>query len=127
MRPDGDHRARAFQRLRAAICILGFAALVVAVVYQGAFPGGILVIIPVAGVPLLGYVAWVRSPAGSIVAGVALLLITGGTALYVTERMEGGSSTAAVGYLYLLLAGVPVLLVTIIIERVLRARHEPSD
>jgi hypothetical protein len=84
------------------------------------------VVLPLGGVPLLGYLAWVKSPPGSIASGVALVSVTIGTTLFVTARMEAGSSTAGVGYLYLLVVGLPILLVTVLIEMVLRSRPPDS-
>jgi hypothetical protein len=122
-----DHRTRSNQPFRVTVCVLAFAILTGALLYQGLFPGGLVVVVPLGGVPLLGYVAWVRSQPGSIAAGLALILVCGGTALYVTERIEAGSSTAPVGYLYLLVAGLPALLVTLILERLLeKPAQRPS-
>ena len=119
-------RLSRYRRVRVVVCLLDLAILIGALVYQGVFPGGLIVVLPLGGVPLLGYLAWVKSVPGSIVSGLALLGVTIGTALYVTERMETGSSTAAVGWLYLLFVGVPVLLVTVVVETLLGRRTRSS-
>jgi Na+-translocating ferredoxin:NAD+ oxidoreductase RnfA subunit len=117
---------RRYRRLRASICLLGLATLIVAVVYQRAFPGGLIVVLPLGGLPLLGYLAWVRSKAGSIGAGVALLVLFVATALSVTAWLEAGSDTAPLGYLYLSLLGLPILLVTLFVEMLVRNRRPQS-
>lgn len=118
---------RRYRRVRALICLLSLGILIGAVVYQGIFPGGLIVVFLLGGVPLLGYVAWVRSALGSIVGGAALLILVVGSALYVTARIDAGSSTAALGYLSLLFVGVPILLVTLFIEMVVRDRSAHSE
>ncbi|MGH9198019.1 MAG: hypothetical protein ACRD1T_20080 [Acidimicrobiia bacterium] len=118
---------RRYRRVRALICLLSLGILIGAVVYQGIFPGGLIVVLLLGGVPLLGYVAWVRTALGSIVGGAALLILVVGSALYVTARIDAGSSTAALGYLSLLFVGVPILLVTLFIEMVVRGRSPHSE
>ncbi len=118
---------RRYRRVRALICLLSLGILIGAVVYQGIFPGGLIVVLLLGGVPLLGYVAWVRTALGSIVGGAALLILVVGSALYVTARIDAGSSTAALGYLSLLFVGVPILLVTLFVEMVFRGRSPHSE
>lgn len=118
---------RRYRSVRALICLLSLGILIGAVVYQGIFPGGLIVVLLLGGVPLLGYVAWVRTALGSIVSGAALLILVVGSALYVTARIDAGSSTAALGYLSLLFVGVPILLVTLFIEMVVRGRSPHSE
>lgn len=118
---------RRYRRVRALICLLSLGILIGAVVYQGIFPGGLIVVLLLGGVPLLGYLAWVRTALGSIVGGAALLILVVGSALYVTARIDAGSSTAALGYLPLPFVGVPILLVTVFIEMVFRGRSPHSE
>lgn len=121
-----DTESSRCRQVRAFVSSVGLAFLIGAVVYQGQFPGGLVVVLPLGGVPLLGYLAWVKSATGSIVAGVALLGVIIGTALYVTGRMEAGSSTAGVGWLYLLVIGLPVLGTTIVVEMLFDGRRPDS-
>jgi uncharacterized membrane protein YidH (DUF202 family) len=122
-----ETESRRYRRVRALICLLSLGILIGAVVYQGIFPGGLIVVLLLGGVALLGYVAWVRTALGSIVGGAALLILVVGSALYVTARIDAGSSTAALGYLPLLFIGVPILLVTLLIELVVRGRSPHSE
>ena len=58
---------------------------------------------------------------GSILVGVGLVALVVTVQAYVTSR--GGSSTAAVGYLYLTGFGVVLLALAIALERILTARR----
>lgn len=82
-------------------------------------PAGFL-IVALFGVPLLlGYVFGIRSLAGSVFAGLAMLAAITGTTLYVIG--EAASSTAALGYLYLPLVGVPLVVVALFVDRAVRS------
>ena len=71
------------------------------------------------GVPVLGYVAWIKTRIGSIMVGIGLVGLVVSVQAYVTSR--GGSSTAAVGYLYLIGLGVILLALAVALERIFGA------
>jgi hypothetical protein len=73
--------------------------------------GMVLLLLLMAGGPLLLYVAKMKSVAGSLLGGFAILVWALIVQLYVSDRWLGaGSSTAAVGYLYLPMFGFPLAL-----------------
>jgi hypothetical protein len=115
----GQEDATRYRRVRFALGLVGLAVLVGRLAYLGALPGGLGVVVLSGGPPLLGYVFGVRSLAGSVFAGLAMLAVIIGTTLYVIG--EAASSTAALGYLTLPLVGIPLVLVTAFLERAIRS------
>lgn len=107
-----------YRGLRWFFSLLILSILVGAVLFQSLIlPGGLVFVIGLGGLPLVGYIAWVRTRIGSIAAGSALLALALAVALNVTAWMERGSDLAGMGYLYLPIIGFPILLVTFILEK----------
>jgi hypothetical protein len=73
--------------------------------------GMLLLFFAMACGPLLLYVVKMRSIGGSLLGGFAMLVLALLVQAYVSDRWLGaGSSTAAVGYLYLPMFGFPLAL-----------------
>jgi hypothetical protein len=97
---------------------IAFASGALLVVVVGAFLtfgeiniGLFLLFVVLAGGPLLLYVVKLRSVGGSVLGGFAMLMWALLVQAYVSDRWLGaGSSTAAVGYLYLPMFGFPLAL-----------------
>src|SRR5687768_12234513 len=103
-------------RLRIAFAL---ACLGIPLVYLG----GIQALLGIAlfgGIPLVPYVLGVRTMAGSVILGVALLALFGWTQWYVDSRIDVGSSTAGVGYLYIPFYGAPPVLLWVVAEQMIR-------
>jgi hypothetical protein len=101
------------QTLRIAFAIGALLILVVGatLTFGGINVGMVGLLLLMAGGPLLLYVAKMRSVGGSVIGGVAMLVLALLVQLYVSDRWLGvGSSTAAVGYLYLPMFGFPLAL-----------------
>jgi hypothetical protein len=106
---------------------LGFSAATAGVAYVGpmligANPVGALFFLLLGSLPCLGYIGGIRSRVGSWIVGMALLGNALWTQLYVMERTEAGSSTAGVGYLYLLYWGLLIFLVGVGLDALIRLR-----
>lgn len=110
--PSAGTQAEAlrYRRIRFAFGWAGLAVLVGGLAYLGAFPAGLGLVVLFGGPPLLGYVFGIRSLAGSVFTGLAMLTVIIGATLYVIG--EAASSTAALGYLTLLVVGIPLVVVT---------------
>ena len=79
--------------------------------FGGINVGMVGLLLLMAGGPLLLYVAKMRSVEGSVIGGVAMLVLALLVQLYVSDRwLRVGSSTAAVGYLSLPMFGFPLAL-----------------
>jgi hypothetical protein len=99
--------------LRIAFAVGALLILVVgaALTFGGINLGMLGLLLLMAGGPLLLYVAKMRSVGGSLVSGFVMLAWVLLVQLYVSDRWLGvGSSTAAVGYLYLPMFGFPLAL-----------------
>ncbi|MGH2660849.1 MAG: hypothetical protein ACRDHS_14610, partial [Actinomycetota bacterium] len=86
---------------------------------DGAQLPGVILILLLFGLPLVGYVALVRRAVGSVLTGLAFVVLTIGVQMYVTARWEAGSSTAPLGYLSLLIYGLIVLVASVLLETIL--------
>jgi hypothetical protein len=111
--------ASRYRSIRLSFGLAGLAILVGGILYLGASPAGAAFVAVVGGLPLLGYVFGVRSLAGSIFTGLAMLVVIIGTTLYVIG--EQASSTAALGYFTVPMVGIPVVVVTTLLERAIRS------
>lgn len=119
--PSAGAQAEAlrYRRVRFAFGLAGLAVLVGGLAYLGALPAGLGLVVLLGGPPLLSYVFGIRSLAGSVFTGLAMLTVIIGTTLYVIG--EAASSTAALGYLTLLVVGIPLVVVTAFLERAIRS------
>ena len=108
-----------YRRVRFAFALVGLAVLVGGLAHLGALPTGLGIVVLAGGPPLLAYVLGVRSLAGSVFAGLAMLAVITGTTLYVIG--EAASSTAGVGYLTLWFVGIPLVVVAAFLERAIRS------
>jgi hypothetical protein len=118
--PRTQESVAAYRRVRVGFALMGLGVLVAGVIYLGALPGGLVLVLLLGSPPLLGYVFLsVRSLAASVFAGLALLAVFIGITLYVIG--EAASSTAGVGYLGLPVVGFPVVLVATFLEGAIRS------
>jgi hypothetical protein len=111
--------ASRYWRVRLSFGLAGLAVLVPGIVQLGAFPAGLVVVAVLGGLPLLSYVFAIRSLAGSVFTGLAMLVVTIGTTLYVIG--EQASSTAVLGYWTVPVVGFPLVVVTALQERAIRS------
>ena len=110
---------RRYRRVRFAFALAGSTVLVAGVAHLGALPGGLVLVGLLGGLPLLSYVFGIRSLAGSVFAGSAMLAVIIGTTLYVIG--EAASSTAPLGYLTLPLVGFPLVIVAVVLDWAIRS------
>jgi hypothetical protein len=116
---SGRQHRRPYRGLRFAFGLLGLAVLLGGLASLGALPGGLVLVVILGGPLLLGYFFGVRSLAGSVLGGLAMLAVIIGTTLYVLD--ERASSTAALGYLALPVVGIPLVVVMALLDRAIRS------
>jgi hypothetical protein len=115
--PARDDATR-YLRVRFVFGLVGLAVLIGGVAYLGAVPGGLVLVALLGGLPLVSYVFGIRSLAGSVFTGLAMLAVIIATTLYVIGE---ASSTAALGYLTLLFVGLPLVAGAAFLERSIRS------
>jgi len=77
-------------------------------------PGGFVFISLLAAIPFYMYLFHVKTSVGALATGLALLALFVWLQIYIGARSH--SSTAAVGYLWILYVGVPIVAVALIAE-----------
>jgi hypothetical protein len=113
-----------FRRVRGTITVIGIGAIYLGPIILGVSPLGALLFLAVGGLPFIGYLGAIHTRAGSWLTGLGLLGNVVFTQIYVVERTEAGSSTAGVGYLYLLTYGLVILVLGSAIDAFLRSREK---
>lgn len=102
---------RTYLRARLALTAAGLLVVAVGTLFlpEGTDFLGVLFVVGIASIPYVFYVAFVRGRWGSLWGAILLIAMSVFIQLYVNQRMDAGSSTAAVGYLYYLVVGVPLV------------------
>ena len=116
--PPAPDTAARHRRVRLAFSLASLAAMAWGLATVGAFPDAFLGIVLFAGPPLLAYVFAIRSLAGSVSCGLALLAVIGLTTLFF---VQDHNSTAGLAFFILPFIGLPAVGLTYLLERAIRS------